>query len=158
MSKIQLLSYMCTWVKCYNRVPRKCDFDVPNGEPNAKSFSRKFGSWSNALRASGLVPRKTYGQLGVHSNQPIKQGYKITNRGYKLLYMPSYHKPYDGIYVAEHRLIMEQHLGRFLKSYEVVHHKDRNPLNNDIRNLKLMTVSEHTALHRPHLFQRRNCA
>jgi hypothetical protein len=42
-----------------------------------------------------------------------------------------------GNYVPVHRLVFEAHLGRFLEPQEVVHHKDNNPLNNDISNLEL---------------------
>lgn len=48
----------------------------------------------------------------------------------------------------ECRLIMEKHLGRYLKPTEVIHHKDGNPTNNDITNLELLSSqSEHTKLH-----------
>ena len=40
-------------------------------------------------------------------------------------------------YILEHRLIMEQSLGRYLLQTEVVHHIDGNPSNNDIANLRL---------------------
>lgn len=50
--------------------------------------------------------------------------------------------------VLAHRMIMEQHLGRSLSSDEVIHHKDGNRLNNDIRNLQLTTQSEHMRIHR----------
>lgn len=48
------------------------------------------------------------------------------------------------------RYLMEVHLGRYLLSTEVVHHKDRNKANNDISNLILHSnttehmVSEHS--------------
>jgi hypothetical protein len=42
-----------------------------------------------------------------------------------------------GNYVAVHRLVAEQHLGRFLLPSEAVHHLDGNPLNNAIENLKV---------------------
>jgi hypothetical protein len=42
----------------------------------------------------------------------------------------------DG-YVMEHRLVMAIHLGRLLDRVEVVHHKDHNTRNNDIKNLEL---------------------
>lgn len=50
-------------------------------------------------------------------------------------------------YVLYHRIVMENHLGRLLNSNEVVHHKDGNKFNNDISNLELLTVSEHTTMH-----------
>ena len=51
-------------------------------------------------------------------------------------------------YVYEHRLVMEKHLGRYLKPEEVVHHIDRNKLNNIINNLQLFkSTNEHTRFH-----------
>lgn len=42
---------------------------------------------------------------------------------------------------------MERHLGRLLNSYEIVHHIDENPFNNDLSNLQLVNRSEHKKLH-----------
>lgn len=42
----------------------------------------------------------------------------------------------DG-YVAEHRLVMAQRIGRPLLRREVVHHEDHNPRNNRLANLSL---------------------
>lgn len=47
----------------------------------------------------------------------------------------------------EHRYIMQEHLGRKLERWEVVHHKDGNKRNNDIDNLELMHISKHSREH-----------
>lgn len=60
------------------------------------------------------------------------------------------HHPYANRHggVAEHRLRMEEHIGRYLLPSEVVHHVDGKPYNNDIRNLVLLSgQSEHARLH-----------
>lgn len=52
--------------------------------------------------------------------------------------------------ILEHRLVMEQHIGRKLRRDEIVHHKDRNRLNNSVSNLQIMSQSDHMRLHFPH--------
>lgn len=53
----------------------------------------------------------------------------------------------DRGWVFEHRLVMEEHLGRPLKPDEVVHHLDGNVTNNQLENLQLITVPEHRQVH-----------
>ena len=55
------------------------------------------------------------------------------------------------IYRGEHRLIMEAHLGRKLRSDEIVHHIDHDKTNNDISNLMIVTRAEHIRLHKKEL-------
>jgi hypothetical protein len=49
--------------------------------------------------------------------------------------------------ILEHREVMEKKLGRKLQSGELVHHEDRDKLNNDPGNLKVKTRSSHGKLH-----------
>ena len=54
---------------------------------------------------------------------------------------------HNGRFIDEHRLVMEQYLGRKLRPDEVVHHKNGNKRDNRIENLEIMTLSEHTRMH-----------
>ena len=49
--------------------------------------------------------------------------------------------------ILQHRRVMEEYLGRKLLRKEVVHHVDGNKKNNEIENLELMTLSEHSKYH-----------
>ena len=86
--------------------------------------------------------------LGAKNNR-WKGGIKNKASGY--IYLKADNHPYancDG-YVAEHRLVMEKHLGRYLKPKEVVHHIDSNKKNNKINNLMLfINDNEHQKHHR----------
>lgn len=76
------------------------------------------------------------------------KGYIITWNGYKQVKAPIDHPYKDRAgYIREHRLVMEQYLGRYLEPNEEVHHLDGNKLNNDIDNLVVLTKQEHRRIH-----------
>jgi len=77
----------------------------------------------------------------------------ILKKGYKRIHLPDHHRADSKGYVREHLVIMEKHLKRKLKKDEVVHHIDRNPLNNEVSNLMLFpNNAEHIRFHRSNKF------
>jgi hypothetical protein len=53
----------------------------------------------------------------------------------------------NGIYIGEHRYLMEKFLGRKLKSDEVVHHINYRRDDNRIENLVVMSKTAHSTFH-----------
>lgn len=64
----------------------------------------------------------------------------------------------NGKKVHEHRWIMEQHIGRKLKTNEHVHHKNGDPLDNRIENLEILDAGEHLRRHNQKYPDFKNCA
>lgn len=101
---------------------------------------------SEAIKA-GL--RKAYpeGRFGSEASN-WKGGRHVANQsGYIQVYCPDHPRASKAGYMMEHRLVAEQHLGRYLRSDEIVHHKDGNRANNDWANLSVATRSKHVAGH-----------
>lgn len=61
--------------------------------------------------------------------------------------VPSHPKANNSGYVLRYRYIMEQKLGRYLKSNEEVHHIDEDSSNDVESNLMVLTKSAHAKLH-----------
>lgn len=77
-------------------------------------------------------------------NPAWKGGIGVYHSGYKRIYI-------NGQRFALHRYVMEQHLGRKLLESEHVHHIDGDKSNNDISNLQVMDIKEHSKLHFPRI-------
>jgi hypothetical protein len=77
------------------------------------------------------------------------KGGRLKARGYILIYSPSHpHRNKVGKgYVFEHRLVMEEKLGRFLSKNVIVHHINGIRNDNRIENLVLTTNSKHISSH-----------
>lgn len=99
---------------------------------------------SRICKKHGIETPRTGPRSGA-GHPEWKGGRCIDKDGYILVYSPEHpsirkHKPY----VLEHRLVMEQAIGRFLDRDEVVHHKNGDKQDNRIENLELYSKnSEH---------------
>jgi hypothetical protein len=78
-----------------------------------------------------------------------KGGRKKNYYGYILVQNKSHPDADEKGYILEHRLVMEKKVGRRLKSNEIVHHINRNRVDNRPENLRLFnSVGEHFKHHR----------
>lgn len=85
-------------------------------------------------------------------NIKLARGYKndgfIKYNGYHAVYMPEHHRAFDNGCVYQHILVAEQKLGRLLLPDEVVHHIDKNKINNTEDNLMVFaTDQDHILYH-----------
>jgi hypothetical protein len=71
----------------------------------------------------------------------------VTRGGYRYIFKPQHPNANKKGYIAEHRLVMSDFLGRKLKTFEHVHHINGNKIDNRIENLELTTANEHPVIH-----------
>jgi len=91
---------------------------------------------------------KTGHNLGKREKSPSWKGGRIYDFfGYILILKPEHPFATKDGYVREHRLVMEQHIGRYLEQKEEIHHKNGKKDDNRIENLQLMTHREHSRHH-----------
>jgi hypothetical protein len=108
-----------------------------------KSKRCKKCSMSHALKVRWSYPEqreKLSKRISKSGNPKWKNGH-TTCEGYKITLLG------NNKYRADHRLIMEKHLGRKLKSDEIVHHLNYNKLDNRIENLIITNRSKHAKEH-----------
>ncbi len=79
-------------------------------------------------------------QARTHNGKPVL----LTPSGYVKVWEPS--RPPRRRWVLEHRLVMEQMIGRPLRPEEHVHHLNRDRTDNRRENLELVGSSEHSAI------------
>ncbi len=70
---------------------------------------------------------------------------KVANR--TAIYNPSHPKANNRGYILYSRHLMENKIERYLKSDEIVHHINKNNLDNRIENLMIVSNNEHLKIH-----------
>ncbi len=114
------------------------------GQKSVKQIRREYGWGINTIKRwlryheiplrdiSDDIIRKQKGQTG---NKNPKWLGKRNLGGYIYTYFPEHPNSNKQGYIAQHRIIAEQILGRYLTSDEVVHHIDGDRANNEKQNL-----------------------
>lgn len=98
-----------------------------------------------------------YGLRG-NKNSSWKSNERITSNGYIRIYMPEHPLSDESGRILEHRYVAEKYLAKDDELIEVdnkkvlnpnldVHHIDKNKLNNNVDNLKILTRSDHAKIH-----------
>lgn len=110
--------------------------------------------WVRAAIFQAGIMRKPLDSFngGRPHNKKHEKG-KMNANGYRIVWInksdpmwPMTHGGKRPGYIGEHRLVMARHLGRCLKPWEIVHHKDHVRSHNWIENLELVVKPhEHTA-------------
>lgn len=88
-----------------------------------------------ACRAFSLQTQRTGPRGGA--GHPKWRGGTAYMKGYRYVWCPDHPHATKAHRVAEHRLVMEGIVGRYLLPQETVHHVDGDPLNNSPQNLVL---------------------
>jgi hypothetical protein len=98
----------------------------------------------------GVYPRKPGWKPACY------KGGSYMSRGYRYVMTGERYPNGRAKYTAEHRQVMEKHLGRTLQRFEHPHHKNQRKDDNRPENLELLTAIQHQHIH--HAFiERRSC-
>ena len=113
----------------------------------------KYCSKECCLSITNINNSKKRHQFKLGERHKWQKHISVNWAGYIEIYSPNHPFRTKRGYVKEHRLIMEEKIGRHLTKDEDVHHINGNKKDNNIENLELIMHSEHTRIHNPIMFR-----
>jgi transcriptional regulator with XRE-family HTH domain len=145
---------MCRWEKEHNvptqsnldMLARILDIEMPpatkrrngrksDGVKACKVCSANFDAYYGQVYCSAACV--SHGKALSMKGKNFKTGRYRNGSGYVQVLVPEHPAAGKGGYVPEHRHLVEQALGRFLESYEQVHHKNAVRWDNRLSNLEV---------------------
>lgn len=113
---------------CISEIAKECGVGIT-------TISR----WAAKFRIREI---RTYKGSHKGPQNPYWRGgrYKDHSSGYVWIYNPEYSSATKKGYVAEHRLVMEKFIGRYLRGNEIVRHKNNIKDDNRIKNLEIIVL------------------
>lgn len=105
----------------------------------AVAKAKGFGKWTLGKKQSEETKAKKRGA----NNYFWKGGRFLSKSGYVYVLKPEHPKADSKGYVLEHRLVMEELIGRYLITGEWIHHKNGIKNDNRIENLAIVLPKTH---------------
>jgi hypothetical protein len=139
--------------KCYGKSKKgKPVFDTTGTRRSLSAETRMKMSLSHIGKTLSDITKKKLSEA-KKGKRTGKQSHKFINgrhmaRGY--VFVLDNEHPYNNSgYVLEHRIVMEKHIGRYLRAEETVHHINEDRSDNRLENLMLFPNKQsHNAFHR----------
>jgi hypothetical protein len=136
--------YYGTGLRVRSRVtPQLCPWCKEEFLPNYRSKTQRAMCCSKACAVHRRIAE--HPETFRTNNNGRWKGGRTRNRAGYVMVQAKDHPDVQGttrVYVLEHRLVMERHLGRILSSTEYIHHKNGIRDDNRLENLELWTMAQ----------------
>lgn len=143
----EMLGY-CASAIYYCLKKKGCKFIRTGRHPMSEDARKRIGMAHRGKVISDAQRRAISERNSCNYNGLNGYGHtKEHNKGYILAYAPKHPNAHKDGYVMLHTVLMEQAIGRYLESDEVVHHINHNRTDNRLENLMLMKKKDHMSMH-----------